>query len=167
MQRYLIVLATACIAVVIAAAPGGAVTPKAVNGSAPPKDCGDGDSITYSGPLTLWPPNHKYRTATITAIEGGAVHTPNGTTVSSMGTHDEIVSGVEMRGAGHTAMDVKPPTASAMGTGSASVQQMIRGERSGKGDGRTYTFTVRATFHGGLKTCDTTFTATVPHDMGN
>jgi hypothetical protein len=115
----------------------------------------------------MWPPNHKYRTATITATEGSDLDPMDEVTISSMGSHDEIVDGVEMNGAGHTANDVSPPAAMAMGTGSASVQHQIRGERSGRGDGRTYTFNVHATFDNGTKSCDQTFTVEVPHDQGH
>jgi hypothetical protein len=92
----------------------------------------------------------------------------DGVNISSAGTHDEIINGVEMNGAGHTAEDVSPAAATGSGTGSASVNHRIRAERSGRGDGRVYTFTVMATFDNMLDSatpCTATFTATVPHDQ--
>lgn len=127
-------------------------------------DCGGGDVIVYAGPLQIWPPNHKYRDLTITATDASG----DMVTVASAGRHDEVAeSGEEMNGAGHTpyATDVNPAMDTASGAGSASTEHQIRGERSGRGDGRTYTFEVTATFDNGLKTCDATFTSTVPHDM--
>jgi hypothetical protein len=47
------------------------------------------------------------------------------------------------------------------------VQHQLRGERSGTGDGRTYTIDAKATFDNGIKSCEQTFTVTVPHDTGN
>src|SRR5262245_33372300 len=36
----------------------------------------DGDTIAFSGPTVLWPPNHKYRTVTITATDNGSLEVP-------------------------------------------------------------------------------------------
>ena len=122
-----------------------------------------GDTITYGGPDKIWPPNHKYRHLTITAENGGA---DMDTQLSTSGSHDEAAEGAEMNGSGGTplATDVSPAAAMASGSESASTSHSVRGERSGRGDGRTYTFTAMATFDG-LRTCSATFTATVPHDQ--
>jgi hypothetical protein len=122
-----------------------------------------GDTITYSGPDEIWPPNHKYRNLTITAENGGA---DLDTQLSTSGNHDEVVEGAEMNGSGGTplATDVNPPAAMASGAESASTSHKVRGERSGRGDGRTYTFRAMATFDM-TRTCSATFTATVPHDQ--
>ena len=132
-------------------------------------DCGDGDSITYSGPLTIWPPNHKYRPLTITATEGEDADPMDEVSLMTSGSHDEVTeSGEELNGAGHTplATDVDPAADTDSGTGSATTSHRIRGERSGRGDGRTYTFSAMAMFDNGMKECDATFTSAVPHDMG-
>lgn len=123
--------------------------------------CGSGRTITYAGPATLWPPNHKYFAAVITATGDG----DDQVSVSSTGTHDEYVdSSTEMNGSGNTANDVSPVTAQdGPHNNVATVTQSIRSERSGRGDGRVYTFNVTATFDGNQ--CSTTFTAAVPHDM--
>lgn len=133
-------------------------------------DCGDGDTITYDGPITAWPPNHKYRAVTITATEAPDDDSMDTVTLNTMGSHDEVDDqGNEQNGAGHTpiATDVNPPTDMDMGTGSATTKHEFRGERSGRGDGRIYTFKAMATFDDGQKMCDATFTSTVPHDMGH
>src|SRR4051812_33221103 len=63
-------------------------------------------TITYTGPLTLWPPNHKYRTGTFTVYDQDAPideTLTDGTMISVTGTHDEILAdGSEMNGAGNT-----------------------------------------------------------------
>lgn len=123
-------------------------------------ECNDDGShtITYDGPSTLWPPNHKYHSLTITATG----HEDDDVTISSAGSHDEAL----LNGAGNTADDVKPAAATASGEGSASVTHEIRSERSGRGDGRVYTFSVTATFSDDpTNPCTAAFTATVPHDM--
>lgn len=128
-------------------------------------DCNDdgSHSITYAGPSVLWPPNHKYHTATITATG----HDSDDVTVSSTGTHDEMIGETgELNGAGNTQDDVSPNPATGSGEGSATTTQSVRSERSGRGDGRTYTFDVTATFSDDpTNPCMATFTATVPHDM--
>jgi hypothetical protein len=91
----------------------------------------------------------------------------------------------EMNGAGNTdpATDVSPNPGEAMdtmgapdedadGNGIAKVRQEARSERSGQGDGRTYTISVLATFGGEPCEIDeaqqevaVTYTILVPHDM--
>jgi len=121
-----------------------------------------GGKIEFTGSPTLWPPNHKYRTYDIVATATIPADMVNLTsTVSS----DEVIDGEELNGAGNTTDDVKPNPGMDSGTGSAEVVQQVRGERSGRGDGRTYTFKVMATFGMGALPCNATFTVTVPHDQ--
>ena len=137
----------------------------------------DEGDITYAGPVVVWPPNHKYVSATITVTDVDAEPVTDQATASVTGTHDQIMDdGSEMTGSGNTdpATDVMPgPPGTGTPTATTSVQ--FRAERSGHkwsgGDewrGRTYTFTVMGTTDNGLSTCNpVTFTATVPHDQGN
>lgn len=122
-------------------------------------------TVTFAGPDVLWPPNHKYFSAVITARSSD----PDDTVVlGSSGTHDEYADTEahtgESNGAGNTADDVSPFLASDGPEQVASVTQSIRSERAGTGDGRVYTFTVTAEYSDG-DVCQATFTSTVPHDM--
>jgi hypothetical protein len=126
------------------------------------RDCGMGNTIAFTGSTTLWPPNHKYRSFTITATSSIPADM---VTLTSTGSDDEVVDGEELNGSGNTANDVTPNPASDSGTGSASTTQSVRGERSGRGDGRTYTIDAMATFGMGTMPCDQKFTITVPHDQ--
>ena len=135
------------------------------------RDCGDGDTVVLNGPLKLWPPNHKFVSEPVTATDsdptssvsltitptltdatggdGGAQHDPDWQ-LSDGSTGDSFTSS---------------------GTGSTTSALQLRAERSGKGEGRTYTINWTATFDNGTKHCSSTddgqtpFTITVPHDM--
>ena len=101
-------------------------------------------TVTYNGPLKMWPPNHKMQDITITAT---AVDSDDMVDLSTAGTHDEYTEdGEEMVGAGNTDTDVDPPADSGAGTGSATTGHALRSERSGKGDGRVYTLDWQAKF---------------------
>jgi hypothetical protein len=138
----------------------------------------DEGDITYTGPIEVWPPNHKYVSATITVTDDDAEPATDQATASVAGRHDQMLDdGAEMTGSGNTdpATDVVPgPPGTGSPTATTGVQ--FRAERSGHkwtdgGDawrGRTYTFTVMGTTDDGLTTCNPVdFTATVPHDQGN
>ena len=129
----------------------------------------DAGEFKYDGVLVAWPPNHKYRTATITLTETPDADPADNVTVSVVGSHDQMVSDTEeMNGAGNTdpATDVLPGAPGA-GPGSATTSVQFRGERSGRDKtGRTYTFTANGTTDNGATACaPVTFTATVPHDQ--
>ena len=134
-------------------------------------DCGDGNSVTFSGPSYLWPPNHKYRVVSFLAQDGDADMT-DGVTLGTEGTHEEFVDGEELNGSGNTGDDFFPAAATGTGDGSATTTHEVRGERSGRGDGRTYTILFEALFDGPLPVettgapCTGSFTIEVPHDMG-
>ena len=125
-------------------------------------------TVKYDGVVVAWPPNHKYRTATITLTDDDAEPLTDGVTVGVVGTHDQVLSdGSEMNGSGNTdpATDVLPGPPGT-GQGSASTTVQFRGERSGhEKDGRTYTFTVQGMTDNSTTPCSQTFTATVPHDQ--
>lgn len=126
------------------------------------QECGDDSTVTYVGPLKMWPPNHKYQplTVTITDDSGDSV------TLATEGTHDEYAEdGTEQNGAGNTADDVSPAAATASGEGTATTSHEARSERSGRGDGRTYSILYEATADNGLTECVGEFTIEVPHDM--
>lgn len=138
----------------------------------------DEGDITYTGPVEVWPPNHKYVSATITVTDDDAEPATDTATASVAGRHDQMVDDTtEMNGAGNTdpATDVVPG-APGSGTPTATTGVQFRAERSGRkwtdgGDawrGRTYTFTVTGTTDNGVSNCNPVdFTATVPHDQGN
>jgi hypothetical protein len=138
----------------------------------------DGDTIAFSGATVLWPPNHKYRTVTITATDNGDGESAGDyTTLHTVTTSDQPELGP---GSGHSTGDADPAVGDANGNGSASQDIALRGERAGMfKEGRTYTIKATATFDGMEGTdqsppqpnmserCSATFTVTVPHDMGN
>lgn len=126
----------------------------------------DGGTVTYNGPEWMWPPNHKYRDLVITAdAEGDG----DNVELATEGTHDEYGDpdnhADELNGSGNTGNDIDPYADSDMGTGSAQTTHNIRSERSGRGDGRTYTITYEAQFGDG-QPCMGEFTIEVPHSMG-
>lgn len=102
-------------------------------------------------PKELWPPNHKFRTVTIS----GATDPDNDTLsyqIVSV-TQDEALN---EEGDGNTSPDA------AVVTGRGD-QVQLRAERSGKGDGRVYRITVKVT-DGKGGSCTGTVTVGVPHD---
>jgi hypothetical protein len=133
----------------------------------------DGDTISITGPTTLWPPNHKYVTETITATDSAnealteAATDPDGVTLTTTAVSNQPDGGL---GSGNTADDasVQTPT-----NGSESATQVVklRAERDGVDPtkaGRTYTINAMATFDGSnLESCNAQFTVHVPHDMGH
>lgn len=168
------------------AAFAGGDNPKEVRGSET-QECDDevlainvGDE-TYTGPLELWPPNHKYDQGTLTVT---ANDLEDGVNVVFTAVHDQFVTdattgeAVEMNGSGNTTDDIVPAAGELNGTGSVSQVFDIRSERSGRMlEGRTYTISGTATFTDDLvadgsarpitgTSCDFEFNITVPHDQG-
>jgi hypothetical protein len=142
---------------------------------------GNVGDITYSGPLSLWPPNHKYDQGTLTATANDAEDTVN---IVFTATHDQFVTDAEsgqvseMNGTGNTTNDISPAAGDITGTGTVSQVFDIRSERSGRAlEGRTYTIDGTATYTDDLvadgsssplgTSCDFTFTIVVPHDQGH
>lgn len=132
------------------------------------RDCGDSDTVVYDGPLKMWPPNHKLQSTSVTATDGGDDN-GDGTTLSLTDAITDFAGGDG--GATHDPDVMYPNGPSASGNGSATVDVQLRSERSGRGEGRTYTINWVATFDDGEKTCTSAdegqspFTVTVPHDM--
>lgn len=140
--------------------------------------CQDGEgreagTITYVGPEKLWPPNHKYSDATVTATDEDA---DDDVTLTTTATHDQYdAEGNEIVGSGNTQQDIEPAAQTEVnGTGSVSQDFRVRAERSGtRKEGRTYTITADAIFTDSdgdgssdeMTTCHAEFTIVVPHDM--
>lgn len=139
--------------------------------------CNDG-TVTWS-PTTLWPPNHKMQTITISYADTDGDSDSTTIAVTSI-TNNQTVNGVEDVGAGNPHLvDSTPGTP---GTGSdpstpAVTTAQVRAERSGPDGSRVYTITVQCTDNGGTDASDpteaagqtgtATLTVTVPHDQGN
>ena len=131
----------------------------------------DSGTVTLAGPEVLWPPNHKMvdEVGTATSTNGpGAVPTSltlNAADVNDVAGGDGSPSEGADSSAATTAVDDD-------NDGAASTTYQVRAERSGKGDGRTYTIGWTATFSDG-SSCSSTdddqtpFEVTVPHDQGN
>jgi hypothetical protein len=140
-------------------------------------------TFTWAGPTASWPPNHKDKTATITLTDVDDEPATDEVTLGVIGTHDEMTTEdnvtTEDTGTGNTDPVTDSTGGADAGTGSATVPVRWRAERSGHGDGRTYTFTASGTTDGtptldgslpsvGTGMCeDVTFTVEVPHDQGN
>src|SRR3954452_3949419 len=115
----------------------------------------DEGDITYTGPIEVWPPNHKYVSATITVTDDDAEPATDQATAAVTCRHAQMVDDTtEITGSGNSdpATDVIPgPPGTGTPTATTSVE--FRAERSGHkwtdgGDpwrGRTYTFTVMGT----------------------
>lgn len=168
MQRIRMTLGLASAAALVLAVPaiadkpGDTDTTKTSNTTAT-RDCGDGDTVSLSGPDTLWPPNHKMVQQLAIADSGG----------DGMMTSLTLMPTITDATGGDGGPKHDPDVSSGLtGTGQdeASVPFSVRAERSGRGDGRTYTFNWTATFD--EKTCSSTdegqspFVITVPHDQG-
>ena len=134
------------------------------------EDCGDGDTITYAGPLKMWPPNHKLQDVAVTATDGPSENPADAASnETSLTLTFNVLDAVGGDGGPRHDPDVVysgSPTAT--GDPQATVPFQLRSERSGKGEGRAYEVTATATFDGmagALTPCTTTFVVEVPHDM--
>jgi hypothetical protein len=146
------------------AAKGGGDHGPTSSASAPCVDTlGEHGTFTIEGALDAWPPNHKPETVTFTLTDENAIPL-QGVTIGVVGTeHDEE----GMNGAGDPSNTDVATGAPGAGEGSASTTATFLVERSGHGDGRTYTYTVGGTVNSGLTTCEpVTFQTTVAHDQG-
>jgi hypothetical protein len=127
------------------------------------RDCGDGDAVTLVGPLKLWPPNHKFVAEPVTATDADGSG-PVTITITPVVTDATGGDG----GSNHdpdTNASSEEGTIVGTGDGAATAAMELRAERSGRGEGRTYTINWLAQFDD--KTCEgEPFIITVPHDMG-
>jgi uncharacterized repeat protein (TIGR01451 family) len=112
--------------------------------------------ITLNSPISLWPPNHKYHTVTVAQmVESVRDNCPISIddVVIELVTSDEPDDAI---GDGNTINDI------VIGADCRSVQ--LRAERSGTGDGRVYTVTLRLRDSGGAVT-RAYFEVSVPHSQ--
>jgi len=108
-------------------------------------------------PSVLWPANHQLVPVTATVQITDALSGPAGITLKSI-TSSEPDNGL---GDGDIPGDMQNFT-----VGTASFSGSLRAERSGRGNGRTYTLIYEGSDKAGnTNTCVTT--VIVPHDMGN
>lgn len=122
--------------------------------------------VDFLGDQTVWPPNHKYSPVTIEATSDDG----DDVTLTTSVTHDEYgdpeTHAGEMNGSGNTDQDAKPFMDMDTESGTNTNTHELRAERSGRGDGRTYTIDVEASDSSGDE-CSGSVTVEVPHDMGN
>ena len=138
-------------------------------------DCGDGAGgfqLAWT-PTSVFPPNHKMVPGTLTYSAAGDTLDQLQLQITSIVSDELLPGGEEMNGAGNTLIDATWDTDSISGTESVSRSFAIRAERSGQGDGRTYTITYTAKADPGVaaglgasNNCSGSVTVEVPHDMG-
>ncbi|TAK20684.1 MAG: choice-of-anchor C family protein [Chloroflexota bacterium] len=105
---------------------------------------------------SIWPPNHKLVNASVSVSVTDGASGSAGFVLTSVAS-DEPDNGL---GDGDTAGDLQ-----GWSVGSADTAGQVRAERSGTGDGRTYTLTYAGANQAGLTaTCSTSID--VPHDRG-
>lgn len=168
----LLLSAAVALAVAAPAAAGSGNDPQAAKSTVPANvyyDCGnetetdtqptDENFLAYQGDLTLWPPNHKETFHDIVAQDKDGEGTVAMETASS---HDE--AGMNGAGDPNNTDTVDGDVDAEASEGTASNTVMLRAERSGRGDGRTYSVQVTAEFDDDPN-CMHTFTVEVPHDM--
>lgn len=124
-------------------------------------------TVALTGPEVLWPPNHKFVNESATAHDDN-----NGQAMLTITPSATDVAGGDGGPTHDPDFMFGPNGPMASGTPDATVPFQLRAERSGKGDGRTYTINWSAQFSDGTM-CNSSdgthqpFTVTVPHDMGN
>ena len=137
-------------------------------------DCGDGAGgfeLAWT-PTSVFPPNHK-------TVPGSLTYTSEDATnqltlqITSIVSDELLPDGEEMNGAGNTLIDATWDQGSTSGNSSVTRNFSIRAERSGQGDGRTYTINYTAKSDpalpigaGTTNDCSGSVTVEVPHDMG-
>jgi hypothetical protein len=135
------------------------------------QDCGNGHSVSLTGPQVLWPPNHKMVNESATATGSS---TDLNVTLTITPTAQDLSGGDG--GPRHDPDFGYPsgsPTASNMSGGTVTEPFTLRAERSGKGTGRTYVIDWTASWDSGVFSCASNdgshspFTVSVPHDQGN
>lgn len=132
------------------------------------RTCEGGDVVNWLGAIKLWPPNHKFQPSTVAAVGNEATE---GVTLAIRPVVTDATGGDG--GPNHDPDYMWSSSPANTGQGTATVDNQLRAERSGKGEGRTYTVHFTATFDNGTETCTSEdgsqapFVVTVPHDMRN
>ena len=114
--------------------------------------CKGTDTVYYLGPVTLWPPNHKLAApSVITAVaddSDGDGDTDDAEETTGLNTTASSSEELNDKGDGNTDSDYTPATDSEAPAddGTADTSHRFRAERSGTGDGRTYTVDFSAVF---------------------
>jgi hypothetical protein len=132
-------------------------------------------TVTWS-PTTIWPPNHKLQTITVSYADRDGDGSQTLTVSAPSGTHNQMTNGVEDVGAGNTPVDFVPGApGTAADPGTATTTPQVRSERSGKDGDRVYTITVNCSHSSEADTGNpneiagqdgtATVTVTVPHDQ--
>jgi fibronectin-binding autotransporter adhesin len=114
-----------------------------------------GPTITTGGPLTMWPPNHKYKTFNVTDLVASVTDNCD----SSIGVGSVTISMVTSDEANNSGGDGNTTNDIVIAANCKSVQ--LRSERSGNGNGRVYTITLKVT-DGSGNVSTTTAKVTVP-----
>jgi len=128
-------------------------------------------TVTLVGPLKLWPPNHKMINEPVTAQSTNSGNTVTLTLTPTI-TDAAGGDGGPQHDPDFNASTDDGKSLVASGTGSATAGLQLRAERSGKGDGRTYTVDWSVDWGNG-DSCSSTdgnddhapYVITVPHDM--
>jgi hypothetical protein len=126
------------------------------------RDCDNGRHVDWVGAIKLWPPNHKFQSSTVTAVGSD-------TDMVSISVRPVVTDAVGGDGGAQHDPDYVPGANTGPAMGSASQDLSLRSERSGKGDGRTYTIHWTAMY--GAEKCTSEdgshapFVVEVPHDM--
>lgn len=129
--------------------------------------CGGDDVVNWLGATTLWPPNHKFQSSTVAAVGNDSTE---GVTLAIRPVVTDATGGDG--GSQHDPDFMYSDSPANTGKGTATVDNQLRSERSGKGEGRTYTIHWTATFDNGTEECTSEdgshapFVVEVPHDMG-
>jgi hypothetical protein len=163
----------------VAAAPSFAANKNSGSGTVP---CTGTDiTLTYS-PTTLWPPNHKLQTITITGSDTDADSNTLSPEMFSIGITNITEDQSEVPGAGCGAPDAtQGPDWTGIGNagmatdpGSTTITAQVRSERCANEGARNYTITVTCMEMGGTDAGEVMgrmgsadLTVTVPHDQGN
>jgi hypothetical protein len=134
---------------------------------------GSGYTVTWN-PTSVFPPNHKMVTGTLSySPPANDTTDTQQLTITSITSDELLPDGSEMNGSGNTLVDSSWDTGTASGTGTVTRGFQIRAERSGQGDGRTYTINYTAKSDPGAplgtgvsNNCDGSVDVNVPHDMG-
>ena len=131
---------------------------------------GEDGTVTLVGPLKLWPPNHKMIDEPITAQRTDKPGASVTLTLTPVVTDATGGDGGPQHDPDFSATSSDGKTFVANGTDSATAAFQVRAERSGKGEGRTYTINWNVDWGNG-DTCASSddgqapFVITVPHDM--